>query len=151
EQLQGEALAAHLDYWRQQLMGAPAVLELPTDRPRPAVNTYRGAKQSLALPADLCAALKALSEREDVTLFMTLLAAFQTLLARYAGQEEIVVGTPIANRNRTETEALIGFFVNTLVLRTDLTGDPTFRELLAHVREMALGAYAHQDLPFEKL
>jgi amino acid adenylation domain-containing protein len=151
ETLQGQTLEDHLRYWREQLAGAPAVLKLPTDRPRPAVNSYRGAKQSFALPADLSVALKNFSEREEATLYMTLLAAFQTLLHRYAGQEEIVVGTPIANRNRAETEALIGFFVNTLVLRTDLSGDPSFRELLGRVREMALGAYAHQDLPFEKL
>ncbi|HEX7317724.1 MAG TPA: amino acid adenylation domain-containing protein [Pyrinomonadaceae bacterium] len=151
ETLEGETLESHLRYWREQLAGAPAVLELPTDRPRPAVNTNRGAKLSFALPSDLSAAVKEFSEREGATLYMTLLAAFQTLLHRYARQEEIVVGTPIANRNRAETEALIGFFINTLVLRTDFAGDPTFRELLGRVREVALGAYAHQDLPFEKL
>ena len=151
ECLRGDALAEHLEYWGKQLAGAPAVLELPADRPRPAVNSHRGAKQSLTLPAELTAALKSVSEREGVTLFMTLLAAFQTLLHRYSGQDEIVVGTPIANRNRAETEGLIGFFVNTLVLRTGFAGNPSFRELLERVRDVALGAYAHQDLPFEKL
>ncbi|MCA1628264.1 MAG: condensation domain-containing protein, partial [Acidobacteria bacterium] len=151
EWLQGEVLGKHLDYWKRQLGGAPAVLELPTDHPRPAINTYRGAKQSFTLPAELGDALKTLSEREGLTLFMTLLAAFDTLCYRYTGQSDIVVGTPIANRNRAETEALIGFFVNTLVLRTDLSGNPTFEELLRRVREVALEAYAHQDLPFEKL
>ncbi len=150
ESLQDEQLSEHLEYWKEQLAGAPA-LELPTDRPRPAVNTFRGAKQSLALSPELSAAVKSLSEREGVTVFMTLLASFQTLLHRYAGQSEIVVGTPIANRNRAETEGLIGFFVNTLLLRTDFSGNPSFRELLGRVRDVALGAYAHQDLPFEKL
>jgi len=149
--LQGEVLAAHLAYWRQQLAGAPPVLELPTDRPRPAVQTFRGATQLLALPKPLSQKLKALSQRWGVTLFMTLLAAFQTLLYRYTGQSDICVGTPIANRNRSEIEDLIGFFVNMLVLHTDLSGNPSFQELLGRVREVALGAYAHQDLPFEQL
>ena len=151
EWLQGEEMERQLAYWRRQLAGAPAVLELLTDRPRPAMQSFRGAKQSLVLPKDLTARLKDLSRREGVTLFMTLLAAFQTLLSRYTGQADILVGSPIANRNREEIEGLIGFFVNTLVLRTDLSGDPTFRELLGRVSEVALGAYAHQDLPFEKL
>jgi amino acid adenylation domain-containing protein len=149
--LQGEVLEAQLAYWRQQLGGSLPVLELPTDRPRPAVQTYRGAKQSLLLPKTLMEALQALSRREGVTLFMTLLAAFQTLLHRYTGQDDLLVGSPIAGRTRIELEGLIGFFVNTLVLRTDMSGNPTFRELLGRVREVALGAYAHQDLPFEKL
>ena len=149
--LQGEALETQLTYWTQQLLGAPAVLELPTDYARPPVQTFRGSRQSLGLPAWLRAALKALSQQESATLFMTLLAAFQTLLHRYTGQEDIVVGTPIANRTRTEIEGLIGFFVNTLVLRTSLAGDPSFRELLQRVRKIAMWAYAHQDLPFEKL
>ena len=149
--LQGEALETQLTYWTQQLQGAPAVLELPTDYARPLVQTFRGARQSLVLPTLLCAALKALSQQESTTLFMTLLAAFQTLLHRYTGQEDIVVGTPIANRTRTEIEGLIGFFVNTLVLRTSLAGDPSFRELLQRVRQTAMWAYAHQELPFEKL
>jgi amino acid adenylation domain-containing protein len=151
EWLQGEVLEQQLSYWKQQLAGAPAVLELPTDYPRPAVQTFRGAHQSLTLPVELTTGLKALTQREGVTLFMTLLAAFQTLLWRYSGQEDIVVSTGIANRNRAETEPLIGFFVNTLVLRTNLSGDPTFAELLERVREVTLGAYAHQDVPFELL
>ena len=149
--LQGERLDAELAYWRQRLAGAPAVLELPTDRPRPAVQTFRGARESLLLPAPLTEALTALSRQEGVTLFMTLLAAFQTLLYRYTGQEDIVVGSPIAGRTCADVEGLIGFFVNTLVLRTDLSGEPTFRALLARVRESALGAYGHQELPFEQL
>jgi amino acid adenylation domain-containing protein len=150
EWLQGELLAGQLAYWRQQLHGI-SVLNLPTDRPRPAVQTYQGATQLLQLPKSLSKALEALSQREGTTLFMTLLAAFQVLLYRYTQQEDITVGSPIANRNRSEIEGLIGFFVNSLVLRTDLSGNPTFRELLSRVREVALGAYAHQDLPFEKL
>jgi amino acid adenylation domain-containing protein len=151
EFLQGEVLAEHIEYWKKQLVGAPGVLELPADHPRPAVNTFRGAKQSVVLSHELSAAIKNLSESEGATLFMTLVAAFQTLLYRYTGQDDIVIGTPIANRNRAETEGLIGFFVNTLLLRTSFAGNPSFRELLARVREAALGAYAHQDLPFEKL
>ena len=149
--LQGEVLETQLAYWKQQLAGALPVLELPTDRPRPAVQTFRGARQSLRLPASLIQPLNALSQQEDVTLFMTLLAAFQTLLYRYTGQEDILVGSPIAGRTWTELEGLIGFFVNTLVLRTDLSGNPSFQQLLHRVREVTLGAYAHQDLPFEKL
>ncbi len=151
EWLQGEVLEQQLNYWKQQMAGAPAVLELPTDYPRPAVQTFRGAHQSLSLSAELTTGLKALTQREGVTLFMTLLAAFQTLLWRYSGQEDIVVSTGIANRNRAETEPLIGFFVNTLVLRTDLSGEPPFTRLLERVREVTLGAYAHQDVPFELL
>ena len=149
--LQGEVLERELSYWREQLAGAPAVLELPTDRPRPATPSQRGACQSLVLTAELSEALKQLSQREGVTLFMLLLAAFQVLLSRYSGQEEIVVGSPIANRNRSETEELIGFFVNTLVLRTRVAGEARFTEVLGRVREVCLGAYAHQDVPFEKL
>lgn len=146
----GEVLETQLSYWRKQLDNL-ATLQLPTDRPRPAIQSFRGARQTLALPKDLSVALKALSRKEGVTLFMTLLAAFQTLLHRYAGQEDIAVGTDVANRNRVETEGLIGFFVNLLVMRTNLSGNPTFRELLRRVREMALGGYAHQDVPFERL
>ncbi|HHH40712.1 MAG TPA: non-ribosomal peptide synthetase, partial [Chloroflexi bacterium] len=149
--LQGETLQAQLAYWKRQLADAPPVLDLPTDRPRPPVQSFRGATFRFRFPAPLAQALQALSRREGVTLFMTLLAAFQTLLYRYTGQERINVGTPIANRNRAEVEGLIGFFVNTLVISTDLSGNPTFRELLQRVREVALGAYAHQDLPFEML
>jgi non-ribosomal peptide synthetase component F len=148
--LSGERLEQQLAYWRAQLAELPQ-LALPTDRPRPSVQSFRGAVQPLALPARLTAALRALSRTEGTTLFMTLLAAFQSLLARYSGQDDIVVGTPIAGRNRAELEPLIGFFVNSLVLRSDLSGNPSFRELLARVREVALAAYAHQDLPFEML
>ena len=151
EWLQGEVLQTQLDYWQEKLRGNPPVLELPTDRPRPAVQTYNGATFSFAFSKRLTDALKSLSQREDVTLFVTLLAAFNVLLLRCTGQEDIVVGTPIANRNRAEIEGLIGFFVNTLVMRSDLSGNPSFRELLGRVQETALGAYAHQDLPFEKL
>jgi amino acid adenylation domain-containing protein len=149
--LQGEALEAQLSYWRQHLRGAPPVLELPIDHPRPPVQTFRGASYSFQLSQEECVALKTLSQQEGSTLFMTLLAAFKVLLYRYTGSEDIVVGSPIANRDRAEIEELIGFFVNTLVLRTDLSGNPTFQELLSRVREVALGAYAHQDLPFERL
>ncbi|HEY9875967.1 MAG TPA: amino acid adenylation domain-containing protein [Candidatus Obscuribacterales bacterium] len=150
EWLQGEILEAQLAYWRQQLDGID-LLNLPTDRPRPAVQTYRGATKRLQLPKSLSEALEALSQQEGVSLFMTMLAAFQILLYRYTQQEDIAVGSPIANRNRSEIEPLIGFFVNSLVLRTGLSGNPTFRELLSRVKEVALGAYAHQDVPFEKL
>jgi len=143
-------LQTQLAYWQKQLDGI-SVLHLPTDRLRPAVPTYRGAKQFLELPHSLSQGLEALSHQEDVTLFMTLLAAFQTLLYHYTQQEDIVIGSPIANRNHSEIEGLIGFFVNSLVLRNDLSANPTFRELLNRVREVTLSAYAHQDLPFEKL
>ncbi len=148
---QGEVLEQQLSYWKQRLGDTLPVLELPSDRPRPTKQTYRGATHSLTLPSSLSQSLKALSRQEGVTLFMTLLAAFQTLLDRYTGQDDIVVGVPIAGRNRAEVEGLIGFFVNTLVLRTNLAGNPSFRELLGRVREVVLGAYAHQHLPFEKL
>lgn len=149
--LQGEALDKQLAYWKQQLGGSLPMLELPTDRPRPPVQDSRGAQQSMTLPKNLSEALKALSQREGVTLFMTLLAAFQLLLHRYSGQDDILVGTPMAGRNRLETESLIGFFISTLVMRTDLSGNPSFRELLSRVRKMTIEAYAHQELPFEKL
>jgi amino acid adenylation domain-containing protein/non-ribosomal peptide synthase protein (TIGR01720 family) len=149
--LRGKTLQAQLEYWKQQLGGAPPTFELPADRARPMVQSGRGAQHSFALPKALTASLKTLSREEGVTLFMTLLAAFKTLLYRYTDLTDIPVGTPIANRNRADIEGLIGFFVNTLVLRTDLSGNPTFRGLLRRVREVALGAYAHQDLPFEKL
>jgi amino acid adenylation domain-containing protein len=148
--LQGEALETLLAYWKRQLADLP-VLQLPTDRPRPTKLSYRGAWESRVLPRKLSEGLKELSQREGVTLFMTLLAAWQILLQCYTGQDDIVVGTPIANRTRKELEGLIGFFVNTLVMRSDATGNPSFREFLGRVREMALEAYAHQDVPFEKL
>ncbi|MEE8586119.1 MAG: non-ribosomal peptide synthase/polyketide synthase, partial [Acidobacteriota bacterium] len=149
--LSGEVLQMQLEYWQGRLEGAAALLHLPTDRPRPALQSYRGAKQLLHCPARLVQSLKALSQSCDATFFMTLLAAFQVLLCRYSGQEDLSVGTPIANRNRAETEGLIGFFVNTLVLRSDLSGDPEFVQLLKQVRQTALGAYDHQDIPFEQL
>ncbi|MBX9258921.1 non-ribosomal peptide synthase/polyketide synthase, partial [Desmonostoc muscorum CCALA 125] len=149
--LQGEVLQSQLDYWQQQLANAPTFLPLPTDRPRPAVQTFAGAYAEFAVSGELTAKLAKLSQEQGVTLFMTLLAAYDTLLYRYTGQTDILVGSPIANRDRTETERLIGFFVNTLVLRANLDGDPSFSELLPQVREMALSAYAHQDLPFEML
>ena len=151
EWLQGEVLERHLSYWKMQLEGIPAVSNVPTDRPRPAVQSYRGQTQYLELTKELTEGLKELSRKEGVTLFMTLMAAFQTLLYRYTSQEDIVVGSPIANRNRRDIEGLIGFFVNTLVLRTDVSGNPSFRELLGRVRKTALDAYEHQVLPFEKL
>ena len=149
--LTGAVLDRQLSYWREQLGGTLPVLELPTDRPRPLAQSFRGAHHLFTLPSALTDELKKLSRREGATLFMTLLAAWQALLSRYSGQGEIVVGTAIANRNRAEVEKLIGFFVNTLVIRTDLSEDPNFRELLRRVREVCLGAYAHQDIPFEKV
>jgi amino acid adenylation domain-containing protein len=151
EWMRGERLEQEARYWRERLAGAPALLELPTDFPRPAIQSFRGSEIASALDADLCALVRAFSRREGVTLFMTLLAAFQTLLLRYSGQEDVVVGSPIAGRNRVETEGLIGLFANTLALRTDLSGDPSFREALRRVREVTFGAYAHQDIPFEKV
>ena len=148
--LQGEELDTQLTYWKQQLAGFP-VVELPTDRPRPAVQTYRGAHEPVRLPKGLTEALKELSKQERATLFMTLLAALKVLLARYTGQHDIVVGSVIANREHVELEPLVGMLANTLALRTDLRGDPSFRGLLGRVRAMSLGAYTHQDLPFEKL
>ncbi|MGH7798832.1 MAG: amino acid adenylation domain-containing protein [Candidatus Binatia bacterium] len=148
--LQGDILERQLSYWKTQLSGLD-ILKLPTDRARPAVQTYRGSRQSIELSKELTEKLKALSRKEKATLFMTLLAAFQTLLYRYSGQEDVAMGSPIAGRTRFETERLIGFFINTLVLRSDLSGDPTFRELLGRVRKSALDAYEHQDIPFEKL
>ncbi|MEU7876222.1 non-ribosomal peptide synthase/polyketide synthase, partial [Dactylosporangium sp. NPDC049140] len=148
--LTGEVLDRQLGYWRDRLAGA-AVLDLPTDRPRPAIRASAGAIVEFALPAATTQGLRAVAAAGGATLFMTLLGAWTALLARYTGQDDIVVGTPIANRNRAETEGLIGFFVNTLVLRTDLSGDPTFAELLGRVRAATLAAYDHQDLPFEQL
>ncbi|MFY2561712.1 amino acid adenylation domain-containing protein [Corallococcus terminator] len=149
--LQGDVLKQELDWWREQLAGAPSAMELPTDRPRPAVQTHRGARLPVTLPRSVSEAVTALARREGATPFMVLLASWQLLLARYSGQDDVCVGSPIANRTRAETEGLIGFFVNTLVLRARLEGNPSFRQLLAQVREVTLGAYAHQDVPFEKL
>jgi amino acid adenylation domain-containing protein/non-ribosomal peptide synthase protein (TIGR01720 family) len=151
EWLSGEALENQLYYWKQQLAGAPALLELPTDRPRPPVQTFRGDALRFEIDQDLTERLESLSRQARTSLFMTLYAAFAVLLSRYSGQEDIVIGTSIANRNRQEIEPLIGFFVNTLALRTDLSGNPTFRALLDRVRQVTLDAYAHQDLPFERL
>ncbi|HVE65432.1 MAG TPA: amino acid adenylation domain-containing protein, partial [Thermoanaerobaculia bacterium] len=149
--LRGEVLKTQLDYWKKQLTGAPALLELPTDRPRGAIQSYQGASVSAVLAPELLQGLNALARREAASLFMVLLAAFQALLSRYSGQDDVPVGSPTAGRTQVETEGLIGFFVNTLVLRGDVSGDPTFRQLLGRVRETALEAYAHQDLPFEKI
>jgi len=151
KRLQGKLLERQLAYWRQQFAGAAPLLELVTDRPRPPVKTAQGATYGWSLPRPLAEALAALSQRQGATLFMTLLAAWKLLLARYSGQDDIVVGSPVAGRTRPDIEGLIGFFVNTLALRSDLSGNPTFRELLGRVRETTLGAYAHQDLPFERL
>lgn len=151
EWLQGEVLDRQLEYWLKQFAAMPRQLDLPVDFERPAVRTYRGAAQPIKVPQNVTAMLKELGRREDVTLFMTLLAAFKLLLHRYTAQDDIVVGSPIANRNHVETENLIGCFINTLPLRTDLGGNPTFRELLGRVREVTFEAYAHRDLPFELL
>jgi hypothetical protein len=149
--LQGELLESHLSYWKQQLKNSPTSLDLPFDKPRPVDTAPRGGHQSFALSVDLSEHLKALARQEGVTLFMLLLAAFKTLLYRYSGQSDIILGTNVANRNSSKTEDLIGFFVNMLVLRTDLSNDPSFRELLKRMRKVTLGAYAHQDLPFDRL
>jgi len=153
--LRGEVLTAQLDYWKQQLAGGPSGTtsgtELPADRPRPPLQSFRGRRRLLDVPPRLTAALKDLGRKHGTTLFMTLLAGFEILLHRYTGEDDIVVGSPIANRNRAETEPLIGFFVNTQVLRTRLDGDPSLRQLMGRVRETALAAYAHQDLAFEQL
>jgi len=151
QRLQGEILETLLGYWRQQLADAPGVLRLPTDRPRPPVRTETGARHDIALSVSLTAALKKLSGEHDVTLFMVLLAACDVLLWRSTGQRDLSVGTVIANRTRPELEQLIGFLLNTLVLRADLKGNPGFDALLQRVRQIALGAYAHQELPFERL
>ena len=149
--LAGDALDKQLAYWKRALGGAPGVLDLPTDRPRPPVPSHRGERRFFTLAPSLGEGLNALARREGVTLFMLLLAAFDVLLHRYTGQDDLVVGTPIANRTRAETESLIGFFVNTLVLRVELNGDLSFSDLLRKVRAVCLGAYAHQDMPFERL
>src|SRR6185369_4976296 len=149
--LQGEVLEGALSYWRRQLAGLPPRLELPADRPRSAAQSFRGGSRPLRLPAGLTGRLHELSRREGATLFMVLLAGFQTLLARTSGQDDLAVGSPVAGRNRTEIEGLIGFFVNTLVMRGDLAGRPAVRELLGRTRATALAAYVHQDVPFDTL
>ena len=148
--LEGDSLASLLAYWSGQLRDLP-VLQLPTDRPRPAVQGFRGGTHRLVVDAGVVAGLRSVGQQEGATLFMTLLAGFAALLHRYGGQDDLAIGAPIAGRTRAETEELIGFFVNTLVLRVDAGGDPSFRELVRRVRAVALGAYAHQDLPFEML
>jgi FkbM family methyltransferase len=148
--LRGEALEEQLDYWRERLDRLPS-LDLPTDRPRPETRTDRGGKIPVELPDDVTAGVRDLARSEGATPFMVVLAAFQVLLRAYTGRDDIVVGTNVANRNRLEIEGLIGFFINQLVLRTDLSGEPTFRDLIDRVKEVALGAYGHQDVPFEKL
>ena len=151
EWLRGEVLESHIAYWKEQLGDSQPAADLPTDRSRPRLQSYHGRKRSIALPEPLKAALKDLSRREGATLFMALLAAFKTLLHRYTAQDDLVVGCPVINRSLPEIENLIGSFVNTLVLRTDVSGNPTFRAVLSRVRDVCLSAYAHQDLPFEKL
>lgn len=150
-QLEGQRLDDLIAYWKQALAGAPPALELPADRPRPPVQTANGALHRVEIPAQVARALAALGREHGATLFMVLVAAFQALLHRYTRADDVVIGTPVANRHRAETEGVIGFFVNTLVLRGDLSGDPTFLELLERVRATTLGAYEHQDLPFERL
>ncbi|MCK5573218.1 MAG: amino acid adenylation domain-containing protein, partial [Bacteroidetes bacterium] len=149
--LQGEVLEEQLSYWKNQLGGSPPLLELPTDRPRPPVQTFWGSYQTFDLSEKASQGVRELCQREGVTPFMVLMAVLKALLYRYSGQADISIGSPIANRNRAETEGLIGFFVNTLVLRTNLEGNPSFRELLGRVRDVALGGYAHQDVPFEMI
>ena len=149
--LNDEVLAAQLAYWRRQLARVPPALDLPTDRPRPPRQSFRGAFRVLQIPPDLSAKVRELGQREGTTLFMTVLAAFAALVCRYTGRTDVVLGSPAANRHQPGTEGLLGFFVGNLVLRLDLAGDPTFRELLHRARETALGAYAHPDLPFERL
>ena len=150
EQVEG-AGARHLAYWKGQLAGAPDLLELPTDRPRPPVPSFRGARVPVQAGAEVLEGLRALARDEGATLHMVVLAAFQVLLGRHAATDDVLVGSPVAGRTRKETEGLIGLFVNTLVLRTDLSGDPSFRELVGRVREVALAAYQHQDAPFERI
>ena len=149
--LHKENITKHLDYWKQKLANAPTILQLPTDKPRPPSQTYQGAVQSLILSKNLFQQLKTLARQENVTQFMLLLAAFKILLLRHTGQEDIVVGSPIANRNHKQLKGLVGFFVNTIVLRTNLAGNPSFRELLSQIRQVAIEAYSYQDLPFEQL
>ncbi|MEJ2419613.1 MAG: condensation domain-containing protein, partial [Exilibacterium sp.] len=147
----GDVLNQQLDYWRRQLQELPPLLELPTDRPRPKEQSYRGANAETLLSVVLASQLRELNHQYHVTMFMSLLSAFAVLLSRYCGRQDIAIGTPIANRNKKETENLIGFFANTLVMRTDLSGDPCFGQLLQRVRTVALAAYAHQDIPFESV
>jgi non-ribosomal peptide synthetase component F len=151
ESLQGEILEKQISYWKKQLEGIPAALNLARDRLRPMAPSYLGGRQSFVLPKELTHQIKALSRKEGVTVNVALLATFKALLYQFSGQTDLVVGTPIAGRNRPEIEDLIGFFVNTLILRSDLSGNPSFRDILGRVREVCLGAYAHQELPYQKL
>ncbi|MGZ4164328.1 MAG: condensation domain-containing protein, partial [Tumebacillaceae bacterium] len=151
KQLSGQGVERLISYWKQQLQGAPALLDLPTDRPRPPLQTFAGAVAAKRLSLPLSQGIRELARTEDVTLFMLMLTAFQVLLSRYSGQSDIVVGSPISGRNREEIVGLIGFFVNTLVLRTDLSGRPSFQDALKRVRETVLSAFDHQDLPFERI
>ncbi|MBW8893928.1 MAG: non-ribosomal peptide synthetase, partial [Burkholderiales bacterium] len=149
--LSGAALQRQIDHWREHLLGAPVLLELPTDRPRPAVQSYAGRSVALNLGPDLSARLNAFAKQHDVTLYMALFCGWATLLSRLSGQLDVVIGSPVANRPRPELEGLIGFFVNTLALRADFSGEPTVAQMLQRVRSAALAAYAHQDLPFEQV
>jgi len=149
--LQGAVLDQQLAYWKKNLEGAPPLLLLPTDRPRSSTPAFRGVTHRFMLPSSLAGDVRTLSRRQGCTPFMTMLAAFQTMILHHTHEPDIVLGTDLANRTNLQTEALIGFFVNLLALRTDLSGDPTFADVLSRVREAALGAYAHQDLPFDKL
>ena len=151
EWLRDETVAPELEHWRSRLAGAPHVLALPTDRPRPAVETHRGAMHTFTIEPEVEQQLRAVVRREGATLFMALLAALEVVLSRWTGQRDFLIGTPVANRRLAEIEGLIGLFMNTLVLRADLEGDPTYPEMLSRVRETCLDAYSHQDLPFERL
>ncbi|HEX8276240.1 MAG TPA: condensation domain-containing protein, partial [Longimicrobiaceae bacterium] len=151
EHLAGGALERQLAYWKERLRGAPTLLALPTDRPRPAEQTYRGASYDFAVPEEAAARLGALAQAEGATLFMAVLAAMSALFGRYTGEDEVVIGSPIANRTRPELEDVVGLFANTLAVRTDMSGDPTFRELLRRVRDAVFEDFANQDLPFEKV
>ncbi len=151
DRAEGDASREHVDYWTRKLGGMLPVLDLATDRPRPPVQTYNGAQARMRLPGPLGESLRAVGRRAGGTLFMTLLTAFKTLLHRYTGQEDLIVGTPVANRERKDVENIVGFFVNTLPIRTDVSGDPTFQELLARVRATCVEAYSHQDIPLEKV
>ncbi len=150
ERLEGSSFGSQMNYWRRQLENLP-MLNLPSDRPRPRVQRFRGARRTAAISPSLAEQVRRLARQQNATTFMVLLAGFQALLARYTGQTDIATGTPVANRNQTETEGLIGFFVNTLVLRTRLDGDPSFNDIVSRVREVCLGAYTNQDLPFERI
>ncbi|NJN82948.1 MAG: hypothetical protein HC802_12165 [Caldilineaceae bacterium] len=151
QQFRNQDIQPEFSYWEQKLAGAPPLLDLPTDRPRPSIQRFRGGRHYFSLSHALTQGLQTLGRQEGATLFMTLLAAFDTLLWRYSGQEDVVIGTPYANRDEAEVQGLVGMFINTLVLRTDLSGNPPFRELLRRVRGTATELFSHASLPFEKL